>query len=398
MADTPKPETNPAAQAKALLDSGCNLMLTERRVVRQVRDYATKNGLSADDAQAYISYLNTGANKPAWLDQVAADGSKHADSREIFSITQLIITRDEHLAAFNANAVKHGLNPATGIAEMRRALTAADPKADQTAIGMFNAMGQIGGKPVSNHLTNLAFPEHGNAYFNGQDWQEFGMRQLDAVGTKAGELWDSVKKGATQAAGTIAGTAQTAGAQGGGAIGGFWDTIKEKASGLTFGGVAGTLGVGSLFYMIGNALSASVLGNGWISRIIGMAIGAFGAVLGFRTFGGGSGKDNEHTPRSHVEAGRGLRHDGQAAAPDMGHLRDAGRSAKANQGYTAPDDLNGDGQSTAQEIYEFDRRMRDSAARFAKENPGTFIPPAVTNPADIVIPPPLSGSRGNVRQ
>lgn len=383
MADVQTANSNPATQATALLDGGANLLLTEREIVRQVREYATKNGISAQDAQAYISYLNGSGSYPAWLGQAGTDGGLHVNSRELHAINLLKTDRDEALTAFRSAAVANGVNADTGIAEMRRALNAGSLNADEIAIAMFNTMGQKDGKPFSNYLTDLAYPQHGSAYFNGIDKLEFAQRKWNEAWTKAGELFTTAKDKAAEVAAPVIGGAQAAGEQGGSVLGNFWDSAKEKFSGLTFGGVAGTVGVGGLFYMIGNALSASVLGHGWLSRILGLAIGAFGAMLGYRTFGGGNDDEqNPNTPRSRVEAGRGLRHDGQATAPDLSHLRGEGRSGSKTNGeaYCAPDDRNCDGERTVAEIHAYARRMERSIAQLNKAHPGAFVPPEPTSP------------------
>ncbi len=345
MTEATTTQTNPAAIAKTLLDSGENLLIAERLMVRQVREYAAKNNISAEDAQSYINFLNGTSGLPAWLGQ-SVNGVQHANSREIFAINVLKTERDTQLEAFRTAAVTNGANADAGIAALRTALTQSDPKADETAITMFNAMGQKDGKPLSNYLADLVYPQQGAAYFNGIDGTEFFARKASEFGTtianKASQLWSSASAATSQAASSLAGTAQGAGEQGEsvfGKIGEFFSGLWEKGKD-NFPGLAGGFGVGTLFYMIGNALSSSVLGNGWISRIIGLAIGAFGAMLGYRTFGGSS-EENPDAPRSRVEAGRGLRHDGQAAAPDLSQLRDPRTRNQPPMHFRNPNDTDG---------------------------------------------------------
>lgn len=312
-----------AAEAKALIDSAAKLMLAEREMVRQVREYATKHNISAADAQAYIDHLNGNGAAPAWLAQKSGEFA-HKDTREMLAVTSMKAARDTLLGEFRGEMGKAtGLNADAAIASMRATLRGESPVADQTVIAMLNASGKLDGQDASTRLGMLAGGGDAtvaSAFYAGIDKSETIARWFgelkNTVTQKAEQLWNAGKA----AAAPLLGTAQEGASTAADTAGGWFESLKEKASGLSFGGVFGSFGVGALFFLIANGLG----GNSWFGKIVGVAAGVFGAVLGFKTFGPG---DGQPAPDSTVSTA-GLRNDGRAAQnPQLLRARDRERSS-----------------------------------------------------------------------
>lgn len=389
---TPAPQ-NPAVDAKLLLDSTAKLMLAEREMVRQVRDYATKNGIGADAAQAYIQYLNGASAAPAWLQQASTGGVAHKDSREILAITNMQTERDALVVGLRTQSAKFGLNADAAINAMRSALTHSDPKADETVLSMLNASGNVAGKPASAYLTTLVFetPLTATAWLNGIDKGEtFGRwftELKDKVVKTASQAVTAVKDAAAPVIGAAQEGAATATEQGGSWFGNGVDWVKDKTKNLSFGGIAGGVGIGALFYLIANALG----GNSWFGKIVGVMAGIFGAKLGFDTFGGGN-RDQSNAPGRSVSA-IGAQHEGNIETrSDPSTLRDENRRNKAPVSFVNPADANRDGILTDEELLRYRDVVIKNARQINGFNAQHGQPLRDFDPASLVPNAPAVGS------
>lgn len=289
------------AKAAALLDSAGKLLLIEKEIINNAYEYVQKKNLST----GLIGYINGGE----------APGRLTADSphyQKVYELQTLAKSRDEIFKEFSEQVKQ--LNEDTGanakpeeaLRAMRNILLGENASSKNAMIAGLNALGQVNGEGAEIALPYLVYKDH-TLWLDGVDKaetaQEYGREAwgwLKNVGASAkqqasdkfNKLQDTLGIGATAdpdaAQGGASSGSETGEEKGG--IAGWFSGIWEKMKDWKFGGIAGAAGVGSLFYLIGNALG----GNSWLGKIIGVMAGLFGAVLGYRAFGGG-GTDPVHS-------------------------------------------------------------------------------------------------------
>jgi hypothetical protein len=321
------------SDAKGLLEAAESLLKAEHEMVEKAYEYVQERKLG----KGFIGHLNGFKVEPSWLKDFenGTSGIKHSDTREIQFIRQLQVERNEAREAFTEQVGElkrltgfTGANADNAVKQMRSLLLQGGktPQKDEILLSMINALGQnASGQDASMFLLNLAYPGNGDAFLNGIDKKETSKRVLNELIDSGKSKWDSFIKTAKQKAEDLYKTASdkvaalTADDDKAASTTtitttdkdkGFFDKLgdwfsekfsgmKDKAGNWKFGGIAGSLGVGGLFYMIGNALG----GNSWFGKIVGAAIGIFGAVMGYKLFAGETigGSNAAGSSVSHVQ-------------------------------------------------------------------------------------------------